>query len=170
MPATPIRRNTFTGSLDLLDEYRRAYALLGAADRVALQATTVSHGYVYEMRRATYAWFNRWFDTHADDDETSQAVETEATLYVTASRFVTTSLRGETALSSTRQLANEIHTPPTRSVDDIRSRVRSVLGIEETQRTSLAARVLATIKKPAYRAEQFEFTSDREIRTLRGLR
>ena len=155
-----------TGSLDLLDEYRRAYALLGAADRVALQATTVSHGYVYELRRATYAWFNRWFDTkNADDDETSQAVETEATLYVTASGFVTTSLGGETALSLTRQLASEIHRPPMRSVDDVRSRVRSVLGIEETQGTSLAARVLATIKKPAYRAEQFEFTSDREIRT-----
>ena len=29
------------------------------------------------MRRATYAWFNRWFDMKdADDDETSQAVET----------------------------------------------------------------------------------------------
>jgi cephalosporin-C deacetylase-like acetyl esterase len=153
-------------SLDLLNEYTRAYELLGAAGRVLLQATTVSHGYVYEMRRATYAWFNRWFDMkNADDDETSQAVETEATLYVTANGFVTTSLGGETALSLTRQLANEIHAASTLSVDDVRSRVRSVFGIEEAQRTSLAARILATIKKPGYRAEQFEFTSDREIRT-----
>jgi len=153
-------------SLDLLNEYTRAYELLGAAGRVVLQATTVSHGYVYEMRRATYAWFNRWFDMkHADDDEASQAVETDATLYVTANGFVTTSLGGETALSLTRQLANEIHTPSTLSADDVRSRVRSVFGIEEAQRTSLAARILATIKKPGYRAEQFEFTSDREIRT-----
>ena len=153
-------------SLDLLNEYTRAYELLGAAGRVVLQATTVSHGYVYEMRRATYAWFNRWFDMkHADDDEASQAVETDATLYVTANGFVTTSLSGETALSLTRQLANEIHTPSTLSADDVRSRVRSVFGIEEAQRTSLAARILATIKKPGYRAEQFEFTSDREIRT-----
>jgi len=155
-----------SGSLDLLDEYRRAYGLLGAADRVVLQATTVSHGYVYEMRRATYAWFNRWFDMKtADDDETSQAVETEATLYVTATGFVTTSLGGETALSVTRQLATEIHTPSTLSVDDVRSRVRRVFGIEEAQGTPSGARILATIKKPGYRAEQFEFTSDREIRT-----
>ncbi len=77
-----------TSSRDLLDEYKRAYGLLGAGDRVALQATTVSHGYVYEMRRATYAWFNRWFDMkNVDDDETSQAVETEATLYRDADRF-----------------------------------------------------------------------------------
>ncbi len=42
-----------TGSMDLIDEYKRVYGLLGAGDRVSLQATTVSHGYVYEMRRAT---------------------------------------------------------------------------------------------------------------------
>ena len=100
------------GSLDLLDEYKRAYGLLGAGDRVSLQATTVSHGYVYEMRRATYAWFNRWFEMkNVDDGETSQAVEPEATLYVTPTGFVTTSFGGETALSLTRQMADEIHTP-----------------------------------------------------------
>ena len=155
-----------SGSLDFLDEYKRAYGLLGAGDRVALQATTVSHGYVYEMRRATYAWFNRWFDMkNVDDDETSQAVETEAALYVTSTGFVTTSLGGETALSLTRQMADEIHTPSTLSVDEVRARVRSVFGIEDTQGAALAARVLATIKKPGYRAEQFEITSEREIRT-----
>jgi len=154
------------GARDFLDEYRHAYGLLGAGDRVALQATTVSHGYVYEMRRATYAWFNRWFEMkNVDDDETSQAVESEATLYVTPTGFVTTSLGGETALSLTQQMAQEIHTPTSLSADDLRARVRALLGVEESPRPALAARVLATIKKPGYRAEQFEFTSDREIRT-----
>ncbi len=155
-----------SGSLDFLGEYTRAYGLLGADDRVALQATTVSHGYVYEMRRATYAWFNRWFDMkNVDDDETSQAVEPEATLYATTTGFVTTSLGGETALSLTRQMAEEIHTPSTLSAEDVRTRVRSVFAIEESQPTAVSARVLATIKKPGYRAEQFEIASDREIRT-----
>jgi cephalosporin-C deacetylase-like acetyl esterase len=40
-----------------------------------------------------------------------------------------------------------------------------VLGIEEAHDAPLAARVLARIAKPGYRAEQFELTSDREIRT-----
>src|SRR6478672_2321233 len=72
-----------SSSRDLLDEYKRAYGLLGAGGRVSLQATTVSHGYVYEMRRATYAWFNRWFAMkNVDDDEPSQAVEPDATLFV----------------------------------------------------------------------------------------
>jgi len=100
-----------SGSLDMLEEYKHAYGLLGAGDRVALQATTVSHGYVYEMRRATYAWFNRWFEMkNVDDEETSQAVEAEATLYVTPTGFVTTSFGGETALSFNGQTADEIYT------------------------------------------------------------
>jgi hypothetical protein len=117
------------------------------------------------MRRATYAWFNRWFDMkNADDDESSQAVESDATLFVTPTGFVTTSFRGETALSLTRQMAARIHTTSL-SANDVRSRIRTVLGIEESQGAPLAARILATIRKPGYRAEQFEFTSDREIRT-----
>jgi len=155
-----------TGSLDLLDEYRRAYGLLGAADRVSLQATTVSHGYVYEMRRATYAWFNRWFEMkNVDDDETSQTVESDATLFVTSTGFVTTSFGGETALSLTRQMAEEMHTPSSLAADDVRARIRSVLGVDDARNAAVGARVLATIKKPGYRAEQFELTSDREIRT-----
>ena len=154
-----------SGSLDFLDEYTRAYGLLGAGDRVSLQATTVSHGYVYEMRRATYAWFNKWFDMkNVDDDESSQEIETDATLYVTPTGFVTTSFGGETALSLTRQMADEIHTPSSLPADDVRARIRRVLGVDESG-GALNARVLATIRKPGYRAQQFEITSDAEIRT-----
>ena len=127
-----------SSSRDLLDEYKRAYGLLGAGDRVSLQATTVSHGYVYEMRRATYAWFNRWFEMkNVDDDEPSQAVEPDATLFVTPTGFVTTSFGGETALSLTRQMADAIHTPPSLPADDVRSRIRSVLGDRGVARRSV---------------------------------
>jgi cephalosporin-C deacetylase-like acetyl esterase len=154
------------GSVGFVDEYKRAYQLLGAGDRVSLQATTVQHGYAYEMRRATYGWFNRWLDIKdADDGETSGEVEPDSTLFVTPTGFVTTSFGGETALSLTRQLAEATHTPSSLTADDLRKRVRAVLGIEESRGEALAARVLATIRKPGYRAEQFELTSDREIRT-----
>jgi cephalosporin-C deacetylase-like acetyl esterase len=153
-------------SLDFVQEYTHACSLLGADDRVSLQVTTQQHGYVYEMRRATYAWFNRWFEMKdAGDDETTQAVETDQTLFVTPTGFVTTSLGGETALSLTRQLAAAIPTPASRGPDDLRTRILTVLGIEAPGGDGLAARVLATIRKPGYRAEQFEFTSENEIRT-----
>src|SRR5262249_997845 len=57
-------------SIEMVEELKRLYALSGAGDRVALQATTEVHGYGYEMRRATYDWFNRWFDVKdAGNDE-----------------------------------------------------------------------------------------------------
>src|SRR5262245_30956286 len=152
-------------SLDLLQEYKRAYKLLAADDRISLQVTTEQHGYVYELRRATYAWFNRWLEMkNADDEEPSQAVEPDETLFVTPTGFVATSFGGETALSLTRQMAAAVPTPPQAGADGMRQRIRTVLGIETSRREALASRVLATIRKPGYRAEQFEFTSDREIR------
>jgi len=154
------------GSVGFINEYKHAYELLGAGDRVSLQATTVQHGYVYEMRRATYAWFNRWFDIKdADDNETPGTVEPDSALFVTPTGFVTTSLSGETALSLTRQIAEAIHTPSSLAPDDLRKRIRAVLGIDESRGEELAARVIAAIRRPGYRAEQFEFTSEREIRT-----
>src|SRR3954471_11672072 len=100
------------GSVESIDEYKRACELLGARDRASLQATTVQHGYVYEMRRATYGWFNRWFEINdADEAETPQPVEPDATLFVTPTCFVTTSFGGETALSLTRRRAEAVHTP-----------------------------------------------------------
>ncbi len=115
--------------LDLLGEYKQVYGLFGAADRVALQATAQAHGYVYEMRRATYTWFNRWFEmSDAGDDEASQAVEPDDVLYVTPTGFVTTSFGGETALSLTRQLAASIKTPSTLSASDVRARIKIGAG------------------------------------------
>jgi cephalosporin-C deacetylase-like acetyl esterase len=152
-------------SLELVEEYKRAYRLMAADDRLSLQITTAQHGYVYELRRSTYAWFNRWLEmTGAGDDEPSQAVETDETLFVTPTGFVATSFGGETALSLTRQIAAGIRTPPAGAAHDLRTRIRAVLGIEMARGDALASRVLATIRKPGYRAEQVEFTSDREIR------
>lgn len=154
-------------AFDLVDEYKRAYGLLDAGDRVALQVTTEAHGYVYELRRGTYAWFNKWLDMkHADDSEPSQAVEADETLFATPTGFVCTSLGGETALSLTRRMAEGVKPRAIAGVDDVRARIRTTLGID----TSAVAepfgnRTIAIIRKPGYKAEQFELTSEREIRT-----
>jgi cephalosporin-C deacetylase-like acetyl esterase len=154
-----------SGSLALADEYKRAYGILNASDRVSLQATTVRHGYVYEMRRATYGWFNRWLEMKdRDDTETSQAVEREEALYVTPTGFVVNSFGGETALTLTQQMAEALHTPESARAEDVRTRVRSVLSIEDSPSGPLNDRVLASISKPGYRAEQFEFASEPDIR------
>src|SRR5262245_2448381 len=154
-----------SSSLDLFQEYKHAYGLLSAEERVSLQATTAQHGYVYELRRATYAWFNRWFEMKtADDGEPSQDIEQDETLFVTPTGFVATSFGGETAWSLTRQMAAQVQAPPAGAPDDMRTRIRAVLGIDTSRRDTPPGRVLATIRKPGYRADQFEFTSDGEIR------
>jgi len=151
--------------VELLNEYKRVYGLFDSGDRVALQATSQAHGYVYEMRRATYAWFNRWLDMKdAGDDESSQAIEPDETLFVTPTGFVTTSVGGETALTLTRQMAAAVQTPVAPGADEVRKRICAVLGIDEAPSGPIASRVLGRIRKPSYRAEQFELTSDREIR------
>jgi cephalosporin-C deacetylase-like acetyl esterase len=151
--------------VDLLREYKHVYSLFDGADRIALQATTQAHGYVFEMRRATYAWFNRWFEiTDAGDDEPSQAIEPDKALYVTPTGFVRTSFGGETALSLTRQLAGTVSTPTTLTPADVRARLRTVLSIDDVPETAVPHRTLGRIRKPNYRAEYFELTSDREIR------
>jgi hypothetical protein len=132
---------------------------------VSLRGTTEQHGYVYEMRRATYDWFNRWLEVRADDGETSQSVEKDETLLVTPTGFVCTSLGGETALSLTRQAAAAAGAPVSSEAEETRRRIRAVLGIENAARTQPGGRILAVISKPGYRAEQFELTSEREIWT-----
>ena len=118
------------------------------------------------MRRATYAWFSRWFEvTGVDDGETAQAAESDAALFVTPTGFVTTSFGGETALSLTRQMSEAVHPPASLLADDVQKRVRAVLGIEESRGPAPASRILATIRKASYRAEQFEIASESEIRT-----
>jgi cephalosporin-C deacetylase-like acetyl esterase len=152
-------------SIDLLNEYRRAYTLLGAGERVSLQATTEAHGYGYEMRRATYAWFNRWFEINdADDSETSQSVEKDETLFVTPTGFVVTSFGGETALSLTRQMAGSITTPATLVPAEVQGRIREVLGMAALPAGAPTTRILARIRKAGYWAEQFEIASEAEIR------
>jgi len=78
---------------------------------------------------------------------------------------VRTSLGGATALSLTREMADAIRTPTVLAPDDVRQRIRAALVIDELRGEPPAARIIATIARPGYRAEQFEFTSDREIRT-----
>jgi hypothetical protein len=61
-------------------------------------------------------------------------------------------------------MAESIRTPAL-AANDVRARIRAVLGIDDSTRDPLAPRVVATVARRGYRAEQFEFTSEREIRT-----
>lgn len=65
-------------------EARALYELLGVPDRIALAEADVPHGYHAPLRRATYAWLNRWLGKEdAGDEEAEVAVEPEEQLWCT---------------------------------------------------------------------------------------
>lgn len=49
-------------------EARALYELLGVPDRIALAEADAPHGYHLPLRRATYAWLNRWLGKEDEDD------------------------------------------------------------------------------------------------------
>ncbi len=93
-------------SLAALEELKVTYRLLGAEESVKLVETPQRHGYVYELRRASYAWYNRWLGRPREDDrEAPVTVEPDRNLWCTDTGFVVNSLGGETAFTLTRKLA-----------------------------------------------------------------
>jgi len=110
------------------EELRATWRLFGAEERLKLVETPMRHGYNYEHRRASYAWYNRWLGRSGqatpggvapNDSEPPVRVEPDNKLWCTDTGFVVTSLKGETSFTLTRKLAQKIiHTEPP-AVEDI---------------------------------------------------
>ncbi|HEX2032574.1 MAG TPA: acetylxylan esterase [Chloroflexota bacterium] len=72
------------GAQESVATARRVYETLGVAERVAHAVAEAPHGYSIQLRRATYAWLNRWLgDEAAGDDEPQTPVELDADLQCT---------------------------------------------------------------------------------------
>jgi cephalosporin-C deacetylase-like acetyl esterase len=75
-------------------EARALYELLGVPDRIALAEADVPHGYHLPLRRATYAWLNRWLGEEDEGDEEPEvAVEPEEQLWCTPTGQVAEQVR-----------------------------------------------------------------------------
>ena len=118
------------------------------------------------MRRATYTWFNRWFEMKdAGDDETSQAVEPDADAVRHADR-----IRDDVVRRRDGALADAADWRHPSRHRQRSARRTSGRGSDRCSPSTSApaarcrAARLGRIRKPGYRAEYFEFTSDREIR------
>ncbi len=112
------------------EELRATWRLFGAEERLKLVETPMRHGYNYEHRRASYAWYNRWLGRAAqatpggvasnnDDSEPPVRVEPDNKLWCTETGFVVSSLKGETSFTLTRTLAQKTVYRGTLTVYDI---------------------------------------------------
>ncbi|MCX7600246.1 MAG: acetylxylan esterase [Armatimonadetes bacterium] len=48
---------------------KKIFELLGVSEKCQLVEVPGEHGYLPDLRRAVYAWFNRWLGVEADDEE-----------------------------------------------------------------------------------------------------
>lgn len=150
-------------SLAALQELRATYRLLGAEERVRLLETPLRHGYVYEHRRASYAWYNRWLGRPGEDDrETPVTPEPDGNLWCTETGFVATSLKGETSFTLTRELARQTRPGGPATLEAI----REVLGEQRAagrQVETPVAQLLSSTEKYDHVIEELNIPGEREI-------
>jgi hypothetical protein len=116
-------RNTFA-------EARPAYALLGAADRVAYFEHDDKHGWSQPRREATYAWFDRWFTETGGPVREPEDIRPEEpeTLHCTTTGNVVTSLGSKTVQQVNLALAEQVHARRTVSRESDPARARGVVA------------------------------------------
>ncbi|HMC61519.1 MAG TPA: acetylxylan esterase, partial [Candidatus Solibacter sp.] len=104
----------------------RAYAALGAADRLRHFETPLPHGLSYSLRVAIYSWFERHLSRagRAIAEEPPTNPEREETLWCGATGNTVRDFGGKTPHSITRERAASIRTPD-RAAD-----LRALLGVE----------------------------------------
>ncbi len=157
--------------LAALAELQATYRLFGAEERLKLAETPMRHGYVYEHRRASYGWYNRWLGRlkqaapgsaapENDDSERPVTIEPDQKLWCTETGFVVTSLKGETSFTLTRRLAAETKPAGPRTVEQ----VRRVLGLPpDTAPGQVPHQLLSITEKYDHAIEELDLVSEREI-------
>lgn len=146
-------------SLALLEELKVTYRLFGAEDRLTFIETPMRHGYHYELRRASYGFYNRWLGRRQEDDsEPPVTLERDAELWCTESGFVVKSLKGETSFTLTRALAAMTRPARPATAEDI----RRILALP-AESAEPRPRTLSITEKLAWTIEELDIASEREI-------
>lgn len=115
------------GAKQSVETARTLYATLGASERLEHVIAEAPHGYSPELRRATYRWFNHWFDREeAGDEEPDTTVETDADCQCTPEGQVAL-LGSETVYSQNRRHLERA--TPLRSTS-IAESIRQLTGYE----------------------------------------
>lgn len=93
--------------------------------RIAMAETDEGHGYSSGLRRASYAWFDRWLAgrTGAAEEETPIAPASEEELACTQTGQVATSLGGETVFTLNRARARALQTPAAPAKEAVRRHI-----------------------------------------------
>lgn len=161
----------------LIEELKRTYGLLDAAERVALVETPMRHSYSYEHRRASYGWYNRWLRSAAvppagraagtaalpDDSEPPVTLEEDKALWCTPNGSVA-ALKGESSFTLMRKLASQTRPAAPPTVETIR-KVLGLLPVDTTAQAKMPVphQLLSTTEKFDHAIDELDITSERDI-------
>jgi cephalosporin-C deacetylase-like acetyl esterase len=146
---------SITGARETYQEARRAYDLLGSADKLSMTEADDGHGYTKPRRLAAYRWFDKWLKGSEQSwPELEVTPAAEQDLFCTATGQVATSLGGETVFSLNQKRARSLKRE-TASVEQ----VRRLTGYEKPDGT-VVVRPFGTLARSGYRIEKLVYESD----------
>ena len=103
-----------TSGREEFEKLAKAYAVMGAADRIAWDETPAPHALAYYLRTRIYAWFERWLRGRAVSEvmEPPVAPERDEVLHVGATGNVVRDFASKTPLILTRERAASLKPGP----------------------------------------------------------
>ena len=116
------------GARESVAQAQELYETLGVPERIAHAVGEGGHGYSQALRRATYAWLNRWLKVDADDTELDIPVESDVDLQVTPEGQVAL-LGSEDAFTLLQRSLQSADSPP-EGAPDLAARVQRAVRYE----------------------------------------
>jgi cephalosporin-C deacetylase-like acetyl esterase len=162
-------------TLENYAELVRIYGIAGVKEKVALFQENLPHGMDYFSRRATYAWFNRWFGKlDAGLDEVPYDAAPDEALNATATGQVSSSFHGRSVVQLNTDRAKQLlpasyfganAADPSRAREKVRAELSNLLALP-SQKSALNARTLSTNLGRKLKIEEIQFESEPGVRIL----
>jgi cephalosporin-C deacetylase-like acetyl esterase len=155
------------GTEEIVSELKSMYGLYGAADKIALFASTLPHDFDYFQRRSTYNWFAKWFlNGKQAAEETAFEDAAESSLWCTPTGQVLTSIGGRAAFQVNHDRLRAIRSRSDReqrSKKDVRKDLREILNLPP-ETTPLNAVSISNEKHQDVIVEEIEYEAEPGIR------
>ncbi len=146
------------GARETFAEAKRAFGLIGAADKLKMAEADDGHGYSQPRRLAAYNWFDRWLKGKAGDPvEPEVHMATEDELFCTDSGQVSVSLGGDTVFTLNRRRAEAFgkRLPGHDLVDEVRR-----LTAYERPQGPVQVRSYGVVRRDGYSIEKLVYDSE----------
>ena len=148
------------GARETFAEAEKAYAAIGAGEKVGMFEADDGHGYNKTRRLAAYDWFGRWLKGTGDTDPEPQIeMATPEELRCTPTGQVSTSLQGESVFTLNQKRLEKLKANhPTRPADLLHNAKEAIRF--EPRTGPLKVNLYGAISRTGYRIEKLIYESE----------